>query len=73
MGWRAHIGADESGVRAKLVYTTWAVLVELAGWRRHFGARASANPESRDSGFGPAGRPGMTDTKKPAQPMGCAG
>jgi hypothetical protein len=57
MGWRAHIGADESGVRAKLVYTTWAVLVELAGSRRH-------------SGFGPAGRPGMTDTKKPAQPLG---
>jgi hypothetical protein len=31
MGWRAHISADESGVRARLVYTTWAVLVELAG------------------------------------------
>jgi hypothetical protein len=35
MGLRAHIGADEKWVRAKLVYTTWAVLVELAGSRRH--------------------------------------
>jgi len=25
----------------------------------HSGARISANPEARDSGFGPADRPGM--------------
>jgi hypothetical protein len=31
------------------------------GYSRHSGARDSVNPESRDSGFDAAHRPGMTD------------
>ncbi len=39
--------------------------VRRSGRNRHSGARASANPESRDSGFDASHRPGMTEGRAP--------
>jgi hypothetical protein len=68
MAVRPAMVASESSrtaaARARVSSISAAFDLRLSNEHRHSGARASANPESRDSGFSPAGCPGSTIEQK---------